>query len=409
MSARSPVNAIGLVVAAALVALGAQPAASADWQFNPKIEGGFEANSNYRLFASGFEDRVYGVFTNAAFQFRFLSPTDDFSITPAVYASELPDSTEDNTTDPSVNLNWTHTGQTFTTGLFSQYLRQSVVQADLTTANNVGNQLGNPVGGDSGYLTQHDRRQLAEVTPTLTADLTQRWHLNVTADYVDVSYHPVITGFNVGYNSANATVGLIRDLSQRMTLTVRGLIAQYDPQGADVGTTRSYGAEGEWGYHISQISQAYIRVGAERSSFEQVAGTAAAPDTTGVVAGAGMNWNYQVTQVFLDATRTVEPNATGYTVDRNQLRLSLTRLLSPMFSGEVGGRYYRDSPTEPTILFADRNYGVGYVGFKWRFRRAWTLNGEYDYTYQHYASAPPVTESSNAVVLSIIYEPNRVK
>jgi hypothetical protein len=96
-------------------------------------------------------------------------------------------------------------------------------------------------------------------------------------------------------------------------------------------------------------------------------------------------------------------------VDRDQLRLSLARDYSPTTTAELGARVARDTPTEATVLFAARSYAVGYLGFKWRFRRAWTLSGEYDYTYQHYADTPPVTESSNAILLSVIYEPNRIK
>jgi hypothetical protein len=397
---------MSLAVGAGLFGFVALPAIGADWEFDPKIEGGAEFNSNYRLFPPGFEDRVYGAFTNAAFEFRYLSQTDDFNITPAVYASYLPDSTEDNTTDPSIDLNWKHTGQTYTAGLFAEYIKQSVVQADLTTAATIGTQLGNPTPGDSGYVTFHDRRQLSEVTPTFTEDLTQRQHLEVTADYTKVDYDPVLPGFYVGYSAATGAIALIEDISQRTSLTLRGRASEYEPEG-DFPNTRTYGLEGEWGYHVSQVSQAYVRIGAARSSFEQLPGAVPLADTTGIVAGAGMNWTYQVTQVFLDATRTVEPNGTGYTVDRDQFRLSLTRLLSPTLSGIAAARYIRDSPSEPTVLFADRNYALASLGFKWRFRRAWTLSGEYDYTNQRYASVPPVTETSNAVLISVIYEPNR--
>jgi hypothetical protein len=407
MSVRLPVKAMSSAFVASLLGIAALPAAAADWQFNPKIEAGVEFNDNYRLFPSGLQDSVYGAFTNAAFQFRYLDPVDDFSITPAVYALYLPDSTDNDTADPSVDLNWKHTGQTYIAGVFAEYLNQSIVQANLTTAASVGNQLGNPVPGDSGYVTFHDRQQLTELTPTLTVDLTQRLHLNVTAEYTKISFDPVIPDFDVGYNSENATVGLIRDLSQRTTLTVRGLVSQNTPDG-DFAITRSYGVEGEWGYHVSQLSQAYVRIGALRSTFEQLPATPATPDTTGVVAGAGMNWTFQVTQVFLDATRTVEPNATGFTVNRDQLRLNLTRSFSAKLTGEAGARLSRDTATQSTAEFANRNYVAGFLGFKWRYRRAWTLSGEYDYTNQHYSSVPPTTESSNAVLLSVIYEPNRV-
>jgi hypothetical protein len=312
----------------------------------------------------------------------------------------------DNTTDPSVTLNWKHTGQTFVSTLMANYLKQSVVDQEETTPATIGNQLGNPIPGDTGYLTFRDRRQLAEITPDITFDLTQRRHLELSADYTRVDYDPVLPGFYVGYGAASAAAAFIQDLTQRETLTFRGRASTYDPQG-DFGTTRSYGLEGEWGYHVSQVSAAYVRVGGVRSTFEQVAGAAPAPATTGVVAGAGMNWTYQLTQLFLDATRSVQPNGTGYTVDRDQLRLTLTRLFSATLTGQIAGTALRDAPTQSTILFADRTYATALLGLKWRFRRAWTLNGQYTFASQHFASVPPTTGTSNAIVLSIIYEPNR--
>ena len=382
-------------------------ASATDWQFNPKIEAGVQANDNYRLLPPGFEDKVYGVFTNAAFEFRYLDPINDFNITPAVYANYLPGTTADDTTDPSVTLNWLRTGQTYKGGLYAQYIRQSVVDANQTTVSTIGNQLGNPVAGDSGYISVYTKRQLEEVSPTFTIDLTQRRHLAITADYQNVTYDPVIIGFNDSYSTENASIGLVQDFTARSSATLRARIEQFNPDG-DLQSVRSYGLEGQWDYHLSQISQAYVRVGAQRSFFEDVTGLPHVVPSTGVVAGAGVNWTFQITQLFVDFTRTVEPNSTGYTVNRDQFRLTLNRSLSPTLTAVAAARYVHDAATASTAVFATRDYGLASLGMKWRFRRAWTLNGEYDFTAQHYASVPPVHEHSNAILLSVIYEPNRV-
>jgi hypothetical protein len=400
-------NAWRSALSAVCIGCVALPAAAADWQFNPKIEAGFQGSDNFRLFPAGMEDPVYGLFTNAAFQLRYLDPTDDFSLTPAVYDRYLPDSTGDDTTDPSVTMNWLHTGQTYRAGILGHFIRQSIVEADETTAATVGNQLGNPVAGDSGYVNLRQTQEFGEVTPTFTIDLTQRRHLEVSVDYSNVTYSPAVGGFNVGYNSVNSTVGFTQDFTQRSSGTVRAVVSDFDPQG-DFATTRSYGGDVEWDYHVSQISQAYIRVGAVRSTFEDLPGLPPAAATTGIVAGGGFNWTFQVTKVFLDATRTVEPNASGYSVNRDQLRLSLTRAYSPTVNLILAARYSQDSATQTGAAFENRIYGLASAGAQWRFGRAWTLNGEYDFTYQRFESVPAVNEHSNGGVLSVIYEPNRV-
>jgi hypothetical protein len=403
-------------------------AVAGDWQFNPRIELGGEFNDNYRLFPSPNQDRVYGFFTNTALQLRYLTPVDELSLTPSVYGVVLPDSRVDNTADPSAVFNWNRTAQTYKAGLYAQYLNQSVVEANETTAGTIGNQLGNPTPGDTGLSTQRERRQLTEATPTLTIDLTQRQHLQAGGAYNYVTYSKNLPGFSVGYRSIDGNLGIVEDVTQRVGLSIRGVVTQYNPRGGFPSST-SYGGMGEWDYHTSQVSKAYIMGGAERTRFATVANVPYSPPTTSVVAGAGMNWTFQVTQIFLDLTRTVEPNGTGYTVNRDQARLSLARQLSPKFTGEIGTRLDRDRPTSPTILLADRDYAVGYLTAKWRFLRAWTLTGEYDYTFQRFgaqrgrpavpatattpavaalAAVPAVDERSNRVVLSIIWEPNRI-
>jgi hypothetical protein len=158
---------------------------------------------------------------------------------------------------------------------------------------------------------------------------------------------------------------------------------------------------------LSPIQQAYLRVGASRSSFGRsppAIGAIQPGARTTWVAGVGTNWAFAVTQIFLDATRTVDPNATGYTVKRDQLRFRITRDFSAKLSGILGARVFVDNATESTPPFTERKYGIATLGFKWRWLRAWTLSGEYDYTRQKFANDPSAA-MANAATLSVIYEP----
>ena len=89
---------------------------------------------------------------------------------------------------------------------------------------------------------------------------------------------------------------------------------------------------------------------------------------------------------------------------RDQLRLRITRDFSPRLSGILGARALVDHATQTTPLFTTRQYAIGTVGFKWRWLRAWTLSGEYDYSRQKFAN-DPLAAMSNAATLSVIYEP----
>ena len=61
---------------------------------------------------------------------------------------------------------------------------------------------------------------------------------------------------------------------------------------------------------------------------------------------------------------------------------------------------------ESQTPYNDRTYAVGTVGFEWRFLRAWTVVGQYNYTRQKYVDFPEAA-TSNAATLSVVYEPHR--
>ena len=143
----------------------------------------------------------------------------------------------------------------------------------------------------------------------------------------------------------------------------------------------------------------------QRTSFDATALTPSRTDTT-YVAGTGIDWTFQVTKVFVDITRSVDPSGAGSSVQRNQVLGRVTRAFAPLFSGFVAARFLKDSAADGNNGFDGRTYGIGSVGFEWRFLRAWSLTGQYDYTRQKYQLSPEAAKS-NAVTLTISYEPHR--
>ena len=183
-------------------------------------------------------------------------------------------------------------------------------------------------------------------------------------------------------------------------------MSRTDPNG-DNNTTNAYGLQGEWSRRFTETSQAYVRLGAQRTRFDQtLAGSS--PSQTTFVAGSGVSWQFRVSQLFLDLTRTVDPNASGFSVKRDQIRMRYVQDFTPLVAGYIGARAYKDAAADSRAQFTDRNYAVGSLGVQWRFLRAWTLSGEYDYTRQKFDNGLGPAKS-NAVFLSIIFEPNRLE
>jgi predicted porin len=129
------------------------------------------------------------------------------------------------------------------------------------------------------------------------------------------------------------------------------------------------------------------------------------PDTdTAFVGGAGGSWRFQTARLFLDYTRNIDPNASGITVQRDQLRLRLTKDYSERFAVLAAVRYIADNG--PGAAFNDRKYGAATIGAEYRMRRAWSVVGRYDHSWLDEDLAPR-SASSNAFRLSMVYKPSR--
>jgi hypothetical protein len=283
-------------------------------------------------------------------------------------------------------------------------MKESDLKFDRATNDPASGNLGNPIGGDSGYLTIHNRVQVINVTPSATVTLTPRDHLELAANYMFAKYDQVIPGSNVGYTDVSASVGYGYDLTPRDTFTIQAMVGRNDPDGPS-NATDSYGLQAGWGRHVSESAQIYARVGAERFKYDQVSAGGSSKSTS-VIAGAGINWTFQVSQLFVDLTRTVDPSAAGLSVERDQIRLKFNRSLTPKTSVYAGARALRDDAADSRPNFNKRTYAIATLGFEWRPLRAWSVTGEYNFTHQKFTNDPQAAKS-NSFMLSLVYEPHR--
>ncbi len=381
-----------------------------NWSFDPRVEVGAQADDNYRLLPDGFHDSVSGGYGDLRLDIHTVDPVDELRFSPGVRSTWFPNSREEESTDPYAELLASHRGLKSTASLLANYIDESVTKSDRVNPG-AGGGLGNPDTGDSSYIVLRNRRQLVNVLPAFTYDFTQRDTLELNLNYANASYDKFIPNTNVGYMHAGAQISMAHAVSERHTFAVRGTFARNDPDNppnatTQNGNTNSYALLGEWRFKASEVSQAYARMGVQRSKFDRVAATGASAQQTTYVAGAGVNWSFQITQLFFDLTRTVDPSSTGYLVERNQARLRVTRDLTPLLSGFVAARAFKDKALDSTASFRERTYAVATVGLEKRFLREWAVRAEYDFTHQDYQDGigPGI---SNALLLSLIYEPRR--
>jgi hypothetical protein len=413
---------IFFVFAATLLCGLGSNAVAVDWQFNPQVELGALTNDNYRLNLPAQSQSVSGGETDVQAQLRAVSDLTDFRVTPELRATYFPGKHYDDETDPFLNIDWNQKGQRLNTSLAMNYSKVSIVQILGPESNGNAGQvgtvgsgpgtapggLGNPTTGDSGFINVQDRQQTINIMPALDFEYSPRRHFQVTANYADVKFDQNIPGSFVGFKNEGGTVGLAQDLTPRDSLALRAIFSNTQPDTTNNGTgsnTSSYGGVAEWTRHFSTTSQAYIRLGDEvvRSSSSGVSGPVSQSNW---VAGGGFIWQYQISQIFLDLTRSVDPSVTGYMIKRDQLRLQATRDFSARLMGVLGVTGLIDNATGNATGFNERKYAIGNVGLQWRYSRAWTLKGSYVYTWQRYQSDPS-KEASNAFAVAVVYQPYR--
>ena len=381
-----------------LGALGTVPALAADWELNPRIEAGYLYDDNYRLDVEGNETSVTGPMLDAQMEWRALTPTSDFSLTPRVRATYFSDASELDSVDYFAGLNWLNRGERVTTrvtGQFSEIDVVSSLQADLDP----GGELGEPGVGDAGRVLVDNRRQLMWLRPSFMFDVSQRRELQLSGGYTDVSFDEQVTTSQVDYNMADLALGLMTRVNERSNFIVRARGTRYDIENRPE-PTNGYGAELEWNRTTAAETRSYFRLGAE--NVELLDGDS----DIAWLAGVGVNMLMGRNELFLDLSRNVNPSAAGVLVNRDQLRVRWTHAYTPRLNLVAGLRATRDEDVESDAFatFAERTYAGADLGLEWRWQEEFSLRVAYDYALLDYKDSPTEAKSTGAMV-SVTYEP----
>lgn len=382
----------GAVMLAAACSL---PAIADPWELNPTVEAGYLFDDNYRLATPGDEIEVQGPLVDAELELRTLTKTGEFSFTPRIRATYFPDETDLDAVDYFANLDWLHRGQRVETRIRAEAAQQDVVSSELPIVDG-GGDLGEPDLGDGGRVLVDNRRLRANIRPSMNFELSPRRELMFDAGYTDVSFDEQVSNAQVDYNTADVSAGLRADLNERSTLTTRIRGARYDISTRDV--TDSYGAELQWDTRNAAETRKYLRIGAQ--NVEVSSGDSEIAWLAGVGASMIMGRN----ELFADLSRNMGPTSAGVIVTRDQLRLRVTRAMTPRLSLLAGLRGTHDDDVDPVSTFQPRSYATGDLGLQWRWQEEFSLRASYDYTWQEFDNAT-VDATSSGATISFIYQP----
>jgi len=417
----------GVTLAASLFAAGA--ACAGNWDFEPRIELGGEYNDNYRLAESGTPKiPAYGALADVAMGFVLIDQRSELDIVPRIHSSFFPDDHEDQSTDGYLNIGGNYHFLRGTLSGTASYANETVISSELLPADFAGVSLGQVIGEGTGRISIHNRRQLEQVAPKFTFDLTPRYHLVTDAVIEAASYSNNLSGsagltaaqqaeyVQVGFKNFYGSAGLQYDITQRQDIIWRLLGSEFMPDHATVlGTgptatpinsdstnTERYGAEAQWDTKPNDVMQTYVRLGIN----EVHADTAVdgVINKTLLVGGAGVVWTYQLSQYIIDAVRDLSPSAAGAVIQQDEVRGRMMRALQPRLYAVLAARYVRVRGASQTILGVQgSDYAAASVGLQYQITPNYRLATEYDYTWQKFEGEPYA--ASNGISVSVIWQP----
>jgi hypothetical protein len=385
---------IGMAVA---LALGTGQFAQADavWELNPKVEAGYLYDNNYRLTGPGSEISVSGPMVDAELEMRTLTQKGEFSFAPRVRATYFPGDGDLDSVDYYATLDARRDGQRFRTRVRADFAQQDIVNSEQPDAD-IDTGLGEPVFGDAGRVLVTNRRTRYAVRPGVSWDLSQRNVIELEAGYSDVSFDRAVSAAQVGFDTSDLSAAIRTRINERTTLATRVRAAEYDIQFQNV--TRSYGLEVQWDTRTVKDTRRFFRLGAQNVELptgeKQVAW----------LAGAGVSVILGRNEIFTDVARSVGPSSAGLVVSRDQLRLSLTRAMTPRLALQFGLRGTHDEAVDDASTFTPRSYATADVGLEWRWQEEWSLKLAGDYTWQKYSDAVDAAKSTGGMI-SVIYQP----
>jgi hypothetical protein len=389
-----------VAVAGALIGLTARAHANA-WDLVPRIEAGGMYNDNFRL-AEGSVPKtsVYGPYIDASLDAILLNQLTKLEIVPRVHSTYFPGDTADESTDGFLDIAGEHKTLTSDFTLLAHYANESVIFSELLPATFPGVALGQVVGGESGRVSTRNRRQLEQVAPGFTHDLTQRSHLDLEAR-LDRATFDKSEIQQVGFTNYRGQAGWIYDITPREDVRIDGIAGRFVPERGGNDTNR-YGADIQWDKQSTQIARLYMRIGADRTEAQTSIGTIG---KTAITGGAGVVWNYPLTQIVLDVLRGISPSAAGAEVTNDELRFRVLHAFRPRLSGYVAvrGVRLRGATDQRVLAIQGEDYLAAEAGFEYQITQKYRVAFAYDYTGQRFQGES--SAASNAIRVSVIYQP----
>jgi hypothetical protein len=253
---------------------------------------------------------------------------------------------------------------------------------------------------DFGLVEKKVRRNRTRARPSWSYALSERSSLALQYGFTDVSFSDAEGTGLEGYRNHQLRATYSRRISDKndLNVAVNGFAHRPDETNTEsdstqllAGITRAY----------SETLRGHFLIGTAKT--EETSPTAT-QDNTDLVLEAGMRQRSELTTFDGVISRDVQSSGIGRVVLSNQLRMYLTRKISPMVSVVLRAKVIRNKALEGSDPSDDRRYYEVAPALRWHWRPNWVLGADYRYREKKFDDDPDAA-TSNAAFINVTYSP----
>jgi len=363
--------------------------AFADWESTPDVRMEVEANDNPRLGQQPGEldmdelgdHTATRMLMDARVRLRNEGPRGEVALQPRVRVDAYSDTADEDLERQDLYLNSraAYNWRRATAGVNLNLGRESIISSELEETQVISPDDPideDPIDNDTGLLVLLDEfRKRLNFAPYAEFSVSERSTILLEARRLDVSYTgPDLRG-RTDFNDTSLSLGVGRTIDDRTSATARLITSRYEADATD-NETDTVGVEGSFTRQLNEIWSFNLTTGLQRSDFSFV-------DVTGeVVDNAATNYTLslsfakrtEISSVDIGLFRVLNPNAVGFLVERNELRLRFERRLSERLSAGFG---FRAMETGALDRETDREYLRADFDVEWAFTPSWSFAARY--------------------------------
>ena len=398
----------------ALVVCTLPGSAFADWESTPDVRMEIEANDNPRLGQQPGElgSDEFGDHTatrmlmDARVRLRNAGPRGEVMLQPRVRVDAYSDQADDDLERQDFYLgsraayNWRRANA----GVNLNLARESIISSELPDTQPISpdDPIDDPIDNETGLLVLLDEfRNRMNLAPYAAFTISERSAILLEARRIDVSYTgPELRGRS-DFNDTSLSIGMGRTIDSRTSATARLIASRFEAD-ATGNETDTVGVEGSFTRELNELWTFNLTTGLQRSDFSFVEENGEIVDNaaTNYTMSISFGKRTELSSIDIGLFRFLTPNAVGFLVERNELRLRFTRQLSERLQAGFGFRAMETGALDREIR--DREYLRADFDIEWAFTPSWSFAARYGAMDQEF-SGERLDGTANMLSVGAVY------